>query len=451
MSAVLHRGSCPGLSDPISTGDGLLARLIPIGSTVSPDAMAGLSAAARVHGNGVIEITARGSIQVRGLTVASAPRFAQIIKSLGIEVQNRIPVIIDPLAGLSPDAQVDARSLAEAVRRELHRSQVVEEVSPKLSVLIDSGGALHLDELTADVRLEAVRTAAGAYLHIALGGDAAAAIPLGSILPQDAARAVERLISAIASHGPGARARNVIGRAGIKAIRAPMRDLFIEAPVPMRRPPAEPMGVHRIREGRVAFGIALAFGHSHAYAFQNLCVEARRAGADGFRTAPGRALLITGVLPGRIESLAANAERLGFIVRGDDPRRSIVACAGSPICASGQIPARTLAPRLAACAAPLLDGSLTIHLSGCAKGCAHAGPVALTIVGSGADAGIVVDGSARDAPLATIAADRLTAGLKRLTSEAAHAGRPGERSAELLARLGSDLIAKTIAGEVRHA
>jgi precorrin-3B synthase len=451
MSAVHHRGSCPRLLDPMSTGDGLLVRLVPIGSTVSPDAMSGLCAAARVHGNGVIEITARGSIQVRGLTVASAPRFAQTIKSLGIEVQNGIAVITDPLAGLSSDAQVDARSLAEEVRRELHGFQIGNEVSPKLSVAIDSGGALHLDGLTADVRLDAVRAAAGAHLHIALGGDATAAISLGSILPQHAARAVALLISAIASRGPGARARDVIGCEGIKAIRGPMLDLFIEAPVPTRRPPAEPVGVHRMRERHVAFGIALAFGHSDAYSFENLCFEARRAGANGFRTAPGRALLITGVVPDRIESLAANAERLGFIVRGDDPRRSIVACAGSPICASGQLPARTLAPRLAACAASLLDGSLTVHLSGCAKGCAHAGPVALTIVGSGAGAGIVVDGSTRDAPRTTIAADRLPAGLERLTSEAARTGRPGEPAADVLARLGSDIIVKTIAGEVHHA
>ena len=92
MSALHHRGSCPGLSDPMPTGDGLLARLVPIGSTISSDAMAGLCAAARVYGNGIIEITARGSIQVRGLTVASAPTFARTVKTLGIEAQNRIEI-----------------------------------------------------------------------------------------------------------------------------------------------------------------------------------------------------------------------------------------------------------------------------------------------------------------------------------------------------------------------
>jgi len=63
----------------------------------------------------------------------------------------------------------------------------------------------------------------------------------------------------------------------------------------------------------------------------------------------------------------------------------------------------------------------------------------------------VVDGSARDVPLGTIAPDRLPAGLERLANEAARAQRPGERAADVLARLGAEMIAATIAGELRHA
>ena len=46
------RGACPGLSAPMPTGDGLLVRLLPIG-TVPLAAFAELCAAARKHGNGV--------------------------------------------------------------------------------------------------------------------------------------------------------------------------------------------------------------------------------------------------------------------------------------------------------------------------------------------------------------------------------------------------------------
>jgi hypothetical protein len=63
----------------------------------------------------------------------------------------------------------------------------------------------------------------------------------------------------------------------------------------------------------------------------------------------------------------------------------------------------------------------------------------------------VVDGSAHDVPLGTIAPDRLPAGLERLTNEAAQAQRRGERAAEVLARLGAEIVAATIAGESGHA
>ena len=72
---VQRRGTCPALSTPMPTGDGWLVRLLPIG-TIGLDAFAALCDAAQAHGNGVVEVTGRGSIQVRGLTPDSAPRFA---------------------------------------------------------------------------------------------------------------------------------------------------------------------------------------------------------------------------------------------------------------------------------------------------------------------------------------------------------------------------------------
>ena len=140
-AAPHRRGACPGLSAPMPTGDGLLVRLRPIG-TVSLAAFKELCAAARQHGNGVVEITARGSIQVRGLSAASAPRFADAIASLGIAAEDGIPVIANPLAGLDPDELIDAGALAADLRRALGRTSLPGRLAPKVSVAIDGGGAL---------------------------------------------------------------------------------------------------------------------------------------------------------------------------------------------------------------------------------------------------------------------------------------------------------------------
>src|SRR6185437_9336837 len=87
----LRRGICPGLSRPLLTGDGLLVRIMPIG-TIPFDAFGALCAAARADGNGIIEVTARGSIQVRGLSADSAPRFADAIATRGIAVDG-VPIL----------------------------------------------------------------------------------------------------------------------------------------------------------------------------------------------------------------------------------------------------------------------------------------------------------------------------------------------------------------------
>jgi precorrin-3B synthase len=423
----------------MSTGDGLLVRLAPAG-TIALDAMAGLCAAARAHGNGIIEVTARGSIQVRGLSAASARAFAEAVASLGIDGTDGVPVIADPLAGLGADEAIDADTLAAELRRTLAVTGLVGRLSPKVSVILDGGAALHLDAIGADVRLHAASSSEGVWLHVALGGDAASAVPIGCIAPTHAVEATVRVLSVIAARGREARARDMIRGEGKDALRAAVADLVIPASAPPDRSPAEPIGTHPLHGGLVACGLGLAFGHADATALRQLVDSAAAAGADGIRTAPGRALLAVGLAPARGPALATTAERLGFIVRPDDPRRYVAACSGMPLCASAQMPTRALAPEVAGAAASLLDGSLTVHLSGCAKGCAHSRAAALTVVGDGTGCGVVVSGSACDTPLGTIVADALPSGLARLAGEVERARVPGERAADALARLGAARI-----------
>jgi precorrin-3B synthase len=250
-----------------------------------------------------------------------------------------------------------------------------------------------------------------------------------------------RLTATLAQHGPQMRARDVVLRYGPGGFRSVIADLLIEAPNPVPRPPSYPVGTHPLRDGRGALGIGLAFGHTGADAIEGLIAAAARAGASGLRTAPGRALLVIGLATDASVALAAQAEALGFITRRDDPRRHIVACAGAPICAAAEIPARTLAPLISSAAASLFDGSLTLHLSGCPKGCAHPGACALTIVGNQNGCGLVVDGSARQHPGTTIAAAALPDALAAMAREITRGGRPGETSAATLARLGAAKVA----------
>jgi precorrin-3B synthase len=215
---TLRRGACPGLSAPMPTGDGLLVRLHPIG-TVSLAAFKALCAAARQCGNGVIEITTRGSMQVRGLSTASAPRFADTVASLGIAAEEGIPIISNALAGLDPEELLDASALAADLRRALARTSLPGRLAPKISVVIDGGGALGLDALSADVRLRAELINDHVALHVSVGGDAANATPLHAIMPSDCTEAALRLLEVIARRGRSARARDILATGEIDSFR----------------------------------------------------------------------------------------------------------------------------------------------------------------------------------------------------------------------------------------
>jgi precorrin-3B synthase len=145
-----------------------------------------------------------------------------------------------------------------------------------------------------------------------------------------------------------------------------------------------------------AIGVALAFGQASADDLMALARLVRANGATWARPAPGRALLLGPIDEMTGFVLATAADSLGFVVDALDPRRRIVACPGAPACASGLIEARTLAAELAELL-PSRDG-VAIHISACAKGCAHPGAAPLTIVGTDQGCGIVRNATARATP-----------------------------------------------------
>lgn len=413
VNHLQRRGACPGLSAPMQTGDGLLVRLLPIG-TIQLAAFARLCAAARRHGNGIIEVTSRGSIQVRGLNAGPALRFADAIAALDIAADDGVPVLSNVLAGLAEDEILDANALAADLRRALNRTSLTARLAPKVSVAVDGGGALNLDNVSADVRLRAQATGGGATLRVGIAGDETSAAQVGAIAPADGVEAVIKLLEVIARRGPTTRARDILAAEGDTLFRSALADLLIEAVTPLGKCAGggEPIKSHRLRDGSLARGVGLAFGHADAAPLESLIEAARAAGAIGMRAGADRVLMIVGLREAEASGFVNAAEALGFIVAADDPRRHIVACAGAPICSSAHIAARALAPRITGIAASYLGGSRQLHISGCPKGCAHAGIAALTIVGSPAGCALIANGSSRDAPFAVVATDGLPAAIE---------------------------------------
>jgi precorrin-3B synthase len=141
-------------------------------------------------------------------------------------------------------------------------------------------------------------------------------------------------------------------------------------------------------------GVAAPFGRLEAAQLRELVHLAEGAGASELRLSPWRALYF--------DAPIEVPEALGLIVDEDDPLLRIDACPGAPACRSASVDTRATARRLAAS-----GFAGTIHISGCAKGCARSAPADLTLVGEGGRYGVIRNGTTRDAIERTIDADDL--------------------------------------------
>jgi precorrin-3B synthase len=161
---------------------------------------------------------------------------------------------------------------------------------------------------------------------------------------------------------------------------------------PLQR--SDVLGVRRCGT-RFFVGAALLFGQMRGRQLQQLAERAQARGAAELRLTTWRALLAPGLEETSARALRDELKVLGFLVDADDPRLCLVACSGKPACASAFADVRAAALSLAS---RLKDFSGTLHISGCAKGCAFNAPARVTCVATSEGYDLIENGYARDEP-----------------------------------------------------
>ncbi len=311
-----QRGWCPSLYEPMATGDGLLVRVKPPAARLTTAAIHAVADAAAQFGNGVVELTRRGNLQLRGLTPGSVAGFAAAMVAAGLAdpnpaVERRRIVMPPPLAGDDPAVPSDALALAEAIER-----VVPPGLPPKFCVAIDGGGVL-AGAPAADIVIDARTCTANTLARVQRQMDEAAG-----------------------------QARGIVQAACT---------------------PESAIGFHPYATGHHgAFGLGLPFGQTDAAGLRILAGLADRFGGGAIRTSPWRAMLLGRVAVHDLADLRIAAAE--WVLDPADPRLRITACVGSPGCDRATVPARADAARLAERGT---GGKL--HISGCAKGCAYPG------------------------------------------------------------------------------
>lgn len=380
------KGWCPGVLRPMQSGDGLLVRVRPWCGALRLDEAKGLADTSERFGNGHIDLTRRANLQIRGLGDVSVAGLQDAVERLGLvdrdaDAEAGRNIMVSPLAGIDP-TESDIRPIARALADLLARDTGLQRLPAKFGFLIDGGGPVSIAGERADISLKAVGRTMAVGLDTPAGTDWIGSTSIDEAA--DVAVAIARIFLALVGQ-PG-RLRD-LGEAAFGRLRAivgkglgPVGNLSVES----RR---------LIGTKGSAVGVAAPFGRLEAHQLRNFADLAGEAGSEDIRLSPWRALYVGARDAAAAQTLITGAREIGLIVDAGDPILRIDACPGTPACRSSSVDTRRTARRFAA---SLFMGS--IHVSGCAKGCARSAPADLVLVGDQGRYGVIRNGTARDLP-----------------------------------------------------
>ncbi len=363
------KGWCPGAWRPMATGDGLLVRVRPPLGKLSRQQVVALCEAAETFGSGLIELTSRANLQLRGVTDASWPPLMAFL------VEHQL-VSDDPEAERQPQLMLapawqkgdDTHTIARLLQA---RGSELAAMPGKVGIAIDAGDAPVLGDSAADFRIE--RSTEGGLLVRADG------YALGTSV-SDTEAAIEQLIRL--SHWFVDTGGWESGR--MRRHTAPLPDWAPADAAPASHGEKLALGEHR--EGMV---VGLPFGRVAAETLREAVspTNGTLSSISAVQVTPWRRLLLQDC-----DTLPAID---GLIRHNSDPRLAMDACPGAPFCEQASVATQPLAEKLSGWV------ETSVHISGCAKGCARRSPADVCLVGEAGLFNLIVNGSADSTPVKT--------------------------------------------------
>ncbi|MGY3610328.1 MULTISPECIES: precorrin-3B synthase [unclassified Bradyrhizobium] len=367
MSAVAIRGWCPGALRPMQSGDGLVVRVRPHGGRLDAWQAAGVAALAEQHGNGLIDVTNRANLQIRGVSEERHLALLDGLAQLGLldedpETESRRNILVTPFWNPGDDTCL----LASELERSL--ADCALDLPKKFGFAIDDGKQRVLAGASADVRIE--RDRAGGLLVRADGAKLGRSVTRGEAVNVALVLAEWFAASGGAKDGRGRMAAHIGTGASLpEALRGNAEPApLAAAPLPGLYPLGAIVGV--------------VFGQLSHTALNYLAAR-----APALRMTPWRMMLVEGV-----REMPRSTD---LISEADDPALRVIACSGAPRCREAH--ADTCA--LAAALAPHIAADARLHVSGCGKGCAHSAPAPITLVATRDGFDLIRGGSTRDTPV----------------------------------------------------
>ena len=331
---------CPGVLRPHEAADGAMVRIRVPGGQTTGAALLELSRLAATYGSGLLQLTSRGSVQVRGLPAAVPEPFEDAVARAGFlpaptheRVRN---VVASPLTGLV-GGRADLRPLVAELDRALVAEPRLADLPGRFLFVLDDGRG-DVAGLGLDLGYRALDAERGELLV----GERRRVRPVRLF------EAVDALVHL---------ALRFAERRGdawhVRQLAEPLLDAGEGTETDLRPPstprPAGAAGPHLVVD--VPLGL---LGPAQVEA-----VHAAVAGGPVVIT-PWRSLVLPEAA-GRRSAL----EQVGLVTDPDDAWNLVSACVGAPWCTNGRADTRTLAAQLVRAGGP----AARTHLSGCERRC----------------------------------------------------------------------------------
>ena len=318
-----------------------MVRLRLPGGRVSAAALRRLAELADAYGNGILQLTSRAGVQLRGLPDPLPVAFVDAVVAAGVlptDSHERVRnIVASPLTGLS-GGRADLRPLTVALDTGLVAEASLAELPGRFLFVLDDGRGDVVD-LTFDLGYQA----AGPDGGYVLVGSPERGLPVRT---EDVVPTLLRLALAFAA------ARADTGAWHVAELPAWVGSLGLVPVTPVR-------GLAATALGRIGSNASVSVPLARLTLEQARLVEEMVSGGPVVIT-PWRGLVLPDSAD-RLDDLAA----AGFVVDDETAWAQVSACVGAPFCARARIDTTEIATALAAAGGPLLR----THVSGCERRC----------------------------------------------------------------------------------
>jgi precorrin-3B synthase len=354
--------ACPGALQTHDAADGGLARVRVPGGTLTAVQLRALAAAARELGDGHLELTSRGNLQLRGLPAGAEAELGARLADAGLlpsatheRVRN---VLASTLSGRTDGGHLDVRPWLHAFDAGLCADPALAELPGRFLATLDDGRG-DVAGLGGDVGLLALSrdsvalTLGGTDSGLRARPEDAVALALAAaraFLTERAAQGSSAWRLTELTDGP---ARVAARLGGQVAAGHPL------PPAPL----TGPVGASAQRDGRTALMGVVPLGRLGADQVDLLARLAQEV-----QLTPWRSVVLPDLAEDAVDDAAVDLFRTGMVFDEASPWLQVTTCAGRPGCAKSLADVRadaTAAVRTGA----LPAGGARQHWAGCERRC----------------------------------------------------------------------------------